>query len=83
MQIQSIQDTALNTAIGTVAIVGAPTAIVDIETAKATLIALASSVLFKLSVSGLKWLSGKVSKIGKKDDDDEQPKKMELSTENA
>lgn len=79
MQLNNIADTAVNTAVGTFAIVGAPTNIVDMETAKATLIALASSVIFKLAVTGLKWLSGKISKIGKKDDNDQTPK-MELSS---
>ncbi len=85
MQLSQISDTAMNTAVGTVAIVGAPTEIVDIETAKATLIALASSVIFKLAVSGFQWLSRTISKIGKKDDDDDNKSNptLAVSSENA
>lgn len=78
MQLNNIADTALGTAFGTTAIIGAPVEVVDMQTAKAALIAFASTVVYKLAVAGLKWLSGKISKIGKKDDNDQTPK-MELS----
>jgi len=47
---------AAETAVGTAAIVGAPTDVVDMETAKATVVALVSTVVYRLVLKGVGWL---------------------------
>jgi|GEM_PF-4340557 len=51
-----IGDRAAETAVGTAAIVGSPDSIVDLETAKATLVALVSTVVYRFVLKGANWL---------------------------
>jgi len=60
--LSSVSNGVAETAVGTAAIVGAPTDVVDMETAKATVVALVSTVVYRLVLKGVGWLWSRFSR---------------------
>jgi len=62
MKIDTVMNTAVDTAVTSTALVTIP--VVDIEQGKAMVIALASSVVVQLAIKGLRWLVSRFSLFG-------------------